>query len=366
MRIVIFGLSLSSSWGNGHATTYRSLVKGLALGGHRVTFLERDVPWYADNRDLPASEHCELCFYESLEAVARRHASTVAGADAVIVGSYVPEAPALVDWLQPVVTGSLCFYDIDTPVTLEALARGDCEYLRADQIPRFDVYFSFAGGPVLRRLAELGARRPRALFCSVDTRLYRPLDSGERAALADFPTWELGYMGTYAPDRQPAVDRLLLEVARRCPRRRFVVAGPSYPGAGRWPANVDWLPHVAPRDHRDFYGRARLTLNLTRAAMVAAGCSPSVRLFEAAACGSCIVSDPWPGLEQVLEPGREVLVARDTDEMLTLLRDLSPERRTAIGAAARARVLREHSHVCRAEQLVAALREPLEVARAAT
>jgi spore maturation protein CgeB len=175
MHIVILGLSLSSSWGNGHATTYRSLVKGLALCGHQVTFLERDVPWYAQNRDAPQFAHCALHFYDSLDSLAREHTAAIERADAVVLGSYVPESIELADWLVQRAGGLLCYYDIDTPITLEAIERGDCEYLRLDQISRFDWYFSFAGGPALRRLADLGARRPRALYCSVDTTTYRPL-----------------------------------------------------------------------------------------------------------------------------------------------------------------------------------------------
>ncbi|MFU8814910.1 MAG: CgeB family protein [Pseudomonadales bacterium] len=364
MRIVIFGLSLTSSWGNGHATTYRSLVKGLALCGHDVTFLERDVPWYAENRDLWEFDYCTLGLYDSLDELARDHGRTIADADVVMVGSYVPEGIRLLDWLRQRRHDSLCFYDIDTPVTLEALEHGTCEYLRPDQIGGFDIYFSFAGGAALSRLAELGARRPRALYCSVDTKLYHPPDPAQQAPAAG--GWELGYMGTYAADRQPVVERLLLEVARRRPEQRFVIAGPGYPDADAWPANVEWLPHVAPAEHGAFYGRQRFTLNATRAAMVALGCSPSVRLFEAAACATCIVSDRWPGLEEVLEPGEEVLVADSTEELLALLEAVSPQRAAAIGRAARARVVREHSHLQRAEYLVGCLREPVEMRRVAT
>jgi spore maturation protein CgeB len=366
MHIVILGLSLSSSWGNGHATTYRSLIKGLALCGHRVTFLERDVPWYAENRDISEFEYGRLHFYDSLEALARDHADEIVRADAVMVGSYVPEGIRLVDWLVSRVNGTFCFYDIDTPVTLEALDQEECEYLRLDQIALFDRYFSFAGGAALRRLADLGARRPRALYCSVDTTLYRPLDPTEQARADALGRWDLGYMGTYAADRQPTVERLLLDVARARPAQRFAVAGPGFPDTDSWPGNVEWLSHVAPADHGVFYARQRLTLNATRAAMVALGCSPSVRLFEAAACGTCIVSDRWVGLEEVLEPGEEVLVADTTDDLLALLDGLSPARCAAIGRAARARVLLEHSHLRRAEYLVGCLEEPVELHRVAT
>ncbi|HEX7038451.1 MAG TPA: glycosyltransferase [Pseudomonadales bacterium] len=351
MHIVIFGLALSSSWGNGHATTYRSLLKGLARGGHRVTFFERDVPWYAQQRDAERFDYCRLHLYADLDELATRHRSEVGRADAVIVGSYVPEGPRLIDWLERVVQGQLCYYDIDTPITLEKLARGDFEYLRADQLPRFDHYFSFAGGRALERLAELGARRPRPLYCSVDTELYRPT---ERDA-AEATRWLLGYMGTYAGDRQPTVDALLIDVARRRPNDRFVIGGPNFPDAGTWPGNVEWIRHVAPAEHRRFYAGQAFTLNATRAAMVALGSSPSVRLFEAAACGCCIVSDAWPGLDEVLAPGREVLIATRTADVLGMLERIGPDERAEIGRAARRRIEAEHSHLRRAEELVACL-----------
>lgn len=349
MHIVIFGLALSSSWGNGHATTYRSLLKGLARCGHEVTFFERDVPWYAQHRDADGFEYCRLHLYPDLDELAAHHRSEVGRADAVIVGSYVPEGPRLIDWLERVVQGQLCFYDIDTPITLEKLGRGDFEYLRADQLSRFDHYFSFAGGRALERLADLGVRRPQPLYCSVDTELYR---TAERDGP---PRWLLGYMGTYAADRQPTVDALLIEVARRRPDDRFVIGGPNFPDSAAWPDNVEWLQHVAPGEHRRFYADQAFTLNATRAAMVELGSSPSVRLFEAAACGSCIVSDAWPGLDEVLEPGREVLVASNTADVLGMLDRIDPEERAAIGHAARLRVEAEHSHLRRAEYLAACL-----------
>lgn len=360
MRIVVFGLALSSSWGNGHATTYRSLIKGLDACGHRATFFERDVPWYAANRDSERFDYCRLHFYCSLAELDEDHRGEISNADAVIVGSYVPEGPQLIDWLDAVVQGQLCFYDIDTPVTLESLSRGACEYLSLDQISRFDSYFSFAGGGALSRLSALGAQRPRPLYCSVDTDMYRPMDDsgGHR--------WQLGYMGTFAADRQDAVDALLLEVARRCPEQAFVIAGPGYEDTQQWPANVEWLPHVGPAEHRRFYADQAFTLNATRAAMVAIGWSPSVRLFEAAACGCCIVSDSWPGLEEVLEPGREVLVASTTDQVLEHLARMTPGQRAEMGRAARDRVLAEHSHLRRAEYLVNCLQEVTEVQRVAT
>jgi spore maturation protein CgeB len=235
--------------------------------------------------------------------------------------------------------GMTAFWDIDTPVTVAKLARGDDEYLSAALVPRFDLYLSFTGGPLLDRI---GARRALAFHCVVDPRAYRPLEVPRR--------WQLGYLGTYSADRQPAVDTLLVAPARRRPRDRFAVAGPQYPEHVEWPFNVDLLGNLAPGAHAGFYSAQRFALNVTRADMVAAGFSPSVRLFEAAACGTPVISDVWAGLETFFEPGREILPAADADDVERHLR-LPDDERAAIGRRARARVLAEHTAAHRAAEL---------------
>ena len=352
MRFVVLGLSITSSWGNGHATTYRGLLRELAARGHDVLFLERDAPWYADNRDLPAPPFCRTAIYATLGELRARHAAAVRDADVVIVGSYVPEGAAVGEWVTRTARGATMFYDIDTPVTLAKLARGDSEYLTPGLVARYDAYLSFTGGPTLERLErQLGSPMARALYCSVDPSLYYP----ERSPLE----WELGYMGTYSTDRQPVLDRLLLEPARRWPAGRFAVIGPQYPAAIRWPANVARVEHLAPAEHRAFYNAQRFTLNVTRADMVAAGWSPSVRLFEAAAGGTPIVSDWWEGLDELFTPGREILVARSAADTLAVLRELGDDERRAIGARARARVLGAHTAAHRAAELERYARELL-------
>jgi spore maturation protein CgeB len=344
LDLVFLGLSITSSWGNGHATTYRGLVRELAARGHRVTFLERDVPWYAENRDMPRPAGCETILYRDRAELEARHAERVRDADVVVVGSYVPEGVAVGEWATRAAQGAVAFYDIDTPVTLAKLARGDHEYLTPALVARYDLYLSFTGGPTLRRLErELGSPMARALYCSVDPALYHP----EPGVEADV---DLGYMGTYSDDRQPVLDRLLVEPARRWAGGRFVVAGPQYPEAIAWPANVARVTHLSPREHRAFYTRQRFTLNVTRADMVAAGWSPSVRLFEAAACGTPIVSDRWAGIEEVLRPGEEIVIADDADDVLRAVRGMPDDERRALGAAARARVLGAHTAAHRAAE----------------
>jgi spore maturation protein CgeB len=344
MNIVILGLSITSSWGNGHATTYRGLVRELAGRGHQVFFLERDLPWYADNRDMRRVPHAEVALYRSVAELQRRYGGRVRAADAVIVGSYVPEGIAVGEWVLRIAEGVTAFYDIDTPVTLAKLRRREADYLSRELVPRYDLYLSFTGGPTLRRIEEeFGSPRARALYCSVDAQAYFP----ERRPVK----WDLGYLGTFSEDRQSAVQTLLLKPAECWGEGRFVVAGAQYPPEIRWPKNVNRIEHLPPRRHRGFYNRQRFTLNVTRADMVAAGYSPSVRLFEAAACGTPIISDPWPGLETFFKPGEEILIARTTEEMLRLLHDTRHEAAKAIGDAARAKVLSRHTAAHRAQQL---------------
>jgi spore maturation protein CgeB len=350
LSIVIVGLSVTSSWGNGHATTYRSLIRELVRRGHDVTFLERDVPWYAENRDLQALFGCRIELYQNLHQLKTRLRLDVMMADMVIVGSYVPEGAHVGEWVLSAATGVVAFYDIDTPVTLAKLERDECEYLTPELIAQYQLYLSFTGGPTLERLErEYASPRARALYCSVDPALYYPeteKDTRERNV-----RWDLGYMGTYSEDRQRHVQRLLLDPARRWRGGQFALAGPQYPRSIRWPANVKRIEHLPPSWHRSFYNRQRFTLNITRADMIRAGYSPSVRLFEAAACGTPIISDSWEGLDTIFVPGSEILIARNTEDTLRLLRETSEEERLAIAQRARRRVLSAHTAAHRALEL---------------
>jgi spore maturation protein CgeB len=345
MRIVIIGLTITSSWGNGHATTYRGLVRGLAARGHDVLFLEHDKPWYASHRDLPRPLHGRTELYSSVADLTQRFAADVRDADVVIVGSYVPEGIAVGAWMTRVARGMTAFYDIDTPVTLAKLRRGECDYLSPSLIAKYRLYLSFTGGPVLR-LLETEYRSPRALplYCSVDPEVYRPVRT------AGFE-WDLGYLGTYSDDRQPALDRLMLEPARRMAGARMVVAGARYPNHIQWPENVQRIQHLPPAEHRAFYCRQRFTLNVTRADMVAAGYSPSVRLFEAAACGTPIISDWWEGLDTFFVPGEEILISRGPEETIEHLSRMSERDRAEMGRRARAKVLSAHTAAHRAAEL---------------
>jgi spore maturation protein CgeB len=348
-KITILGLSITSSWGNGHATTYRSLLRALAERGHDLLFLERDRPWYAANRDLAAFP-VPVRLYESVEQLQGEYLDAIRESDLVIVGSYVPDGVAVGKWVTARAGGLTAFYDIDTPVTLGKLARRDFEYLTPELIGRYDLYLSFTGGPTLTRLEkEFHSPMARPLYCSVDPSQY----FSEPAE----PAFDLGYLGTYSDDRQPVLDKLMLQAAARWRRGRFVVGGPQYPDQITWPANVERIEHIPPAKHRDFYNRQRFTLNVTRAEMVQAGFSPSVRLFEAAACGTPVISDWWAGLNQFFVPDREILISRSADETLHALQKTSEAERREIGRRAQQRILNEHTAPRRAETLEHYVRE---------
>lgn len=349
LQMVVMGLSITSSWGNGHATTYRALIKALHALGHRVLFLERDVPWYAQHRDERRPEGCRVELYRGLGELETSYRGAVESADVVIVGSYVPEGAEVLRWVLETARGAKIFYDIDTPVTLARLDSGEPTYLTRDAVPELDAYLSFSGGAALTRLEnEYGARVALPLYCSVDPERYAP-GNGRKVR-------DLGYLGTYCADREAALERLLLEPSRRLADRQFVVAGACYPEQ-RWPDNVDRIEHVPPGDHPAFYDSLRFTLNVTRAHMIDVGHAPSVRLFEAAACGVPIIGDYWLGIEDFLEPGREILLATSSDEVVDYLVNVREPERNALARAARRRVLAEHTALHRARELEGYLRQ---------
>lgn len=349
MKIVIFGLAITSSWGNGHATTYRALVRALHARGHRIHFFERDLEWYRDNRDLPEPGFCRLHVYDEWQQVLPEARQQLRDADLAIVGSYAPDALAATREVFDSQAAVKAFYDIDTPITVAALReRGSTGYITRELIPGFDLYLSFTGGPMLRELeASFGARKAAPLYCSFDPQQYHPRPPSRRYRS------DMSYMGTYAPDRQPKIEELFSEPARQLPDLSFLLAGPQYPKRMRWPANVRRITHLNPRWHPLFYSSSRLTLNVTRRDMVQAGYSPSVRLFEAAACGAAIASDNWPGLERFLVPGREVLLPTSGDDVVRYLRDADEAELRCIGRAAQERMMAEHTSDHRARQLEA-------------
>jgi spore maturation protein CgeB len=346
LKITLFGLSLSSSWGNGHATPYRAILRALHRLGHRVTFYERDVPYYARHRDFAQWEYCDLKLYASWDAIRREALAEAAASDAVMTASYVPEGARIADELLSLDGPLRVFYDLDTPVTLQQLKHGDLDYVRARQLREFDLVLSWTGGGALGALMrDYKVKQARALFGCVDPDVYR------RVAPRPGLRCELSYMGTYAADRQSKLESMFLEPARQRPAWMFLLAGPLYPAGWKWPRNVRRAEHVPPADHAALYSSSRLTLNLTREAMAASGYCPSGRFFEAAACGTPIVTDWFAGLDSFFEPGGEVLVAHNAEEVLQGL-ERSDGELLGMARRARERTLEEHTGYQRALTLL--------------
>ena len=360
MQIIIFGLTLSSSWGNGHATPYRAILRALHRRGVHCVFYEKDTPYYAAHRDFDESEYCDLKLYSRWDDVRTQALREARAADIVITASYCPVGARInQDVLE--IDGSLrVFYDLDTPVTLNALDSNGAEYLCRDQIPRFDLYLSFTGGKVLDQLEkEYGARLAMPLYGCVDPDAYRTVAPREEFCC------RLSYLGTYAPDRQQKLDQLFLEPARRLPDLPFVLAGSQYPSEWSWPPNVRRFDHVPPGEHAAFYSSSRATLNITRKEMADSGYCPSGRFFEAAACGTPILTDWWEGLDTFFSPHGELCVVSTADDVLAALSQSREEIR-AMADRARERTLAEHSGECRAAQLLAYCEEAFRHKQSAT
>jgi spore maturation protein CgeB len=342
VKIVIFGLTISSSWGNGHATTWRGLLRELIGRGHDVVFFERDVPYYAAHRDMHKLAGGVLELYGGWMDVRSAAEQHVADADVAIVTSYCPDAIAASE-LVCSSNALRVFYDMDTPVTLSLLRSGAAvSYIPERGLRDFDLALSFTGGAALTALqAELGAREAAPLYGSVDPQLHYPVPADNRYRCA------LSYLGTYAADRQPAVERFFLEPALRMSAERFLLAGAQYPADFAWTSNIHFVPHLAPVEHPAFYCSSRITLNVTRAAMRDMGWCPSGRLFEAAACGTPLISDDWQGIEDFFKPGEEILIVKNTDDVIAALQrtDLELHR---IAEAARERTLAENTAAARA------------------
>lgn len=350
MKLVIFGLSISSSWGNGHATLWRGLCSALARRGHRVVFFERDVPYYAIHRDMAELPGGELCLYPDWSAALPAADRHLADADAAMVTSYCPDGIPASDLILGSRTRLRVFYDLDTPVTLAHLRAGEpTSYIGPRGLADFDLVLSYTGGTALSELQTmLGARRVAPLYGSADPVVHQPM------AAAPHYRADLSYLGTYAEDRQSALATLFIEPARRLPERRFVIGGAQYPQSFPWTENIFFVRHLPPAEHPAFYCSSRLTLNVTRRAMAEMGYCPSGRLFEAAACSVPILSDRWPGLDTFFEPGSEVLVANGSDAVVDAL-SLTDEELRRISHAARERVLAAHTADQRAKDLEAAL-----------
>jgi spore maturation protein CgeB len=346
MKVVIFGLTVSSSWGNGHATIWRGLCNALARQGHEVSFFEKDVPYYANHRDLQSPENYDLILYPLWADVSLKARTFVDESDVAVVTSYCPDAIAATE----LILGSQAlkiFYDLDTAVTLEAYrTHGAVDYIPSYGLGDFDLVLSYVGGRALHELRELfGARRVEPLYGSVDPEVHRPVPPSSHYDS------DLSYLGTYAADRQRTLRELFLEPAQRMPDRKFLLGGAQYPDDFPWSENVWFVRHVPPPEHPAFYSSSKVTLNVTRGAMASFGYCPSGRLFEAAACETPVVSDSWEGLADFFEPRGEILLASSTEDVVDALQ-LGGKELRRIGKAARERTLSAHTAEHRAREFV--------------
>lgn len=344
MKIVIFGLTISSSWGNGHATVWRGLLREMIARGHDVTFFERDVPFYAAHRDLAELNGGILSLYREWDETLPLARREVAESDAAIVTSYCPDGLGA----SELVCGSSAlrvFYDLDTPVTLARVRAGEpLSYIGESGLCHFDLVLSFTGGAALRALEEeLGAQHAAPLYGSVDPLIHHPVAPLENLRST------LSYLGTFAADRQQTLDELFIKPARAWPEQRFVIGGAQYPQEFPWAPNIFFLQHLAPSQHSAFFCSSRLTLNVTRASMREMGWCPSGRLFEAAACATPVISDWWDGLDEFFTPDEEILIAHDANDVIDALQ-LSDGELRQIATAARERALSEHTAAHRAAE----------------
>jgi spore maturation protein CgeB len=351
VKITVFGLTISSSWGNGHATPYRALIRALDRLGHQVHFFEKDVPYYSSRRDFDSCDYCDLTLYPDWDTVRDQALSTAADSDVVITASFLPEGQRINDEILDLARPLRVFYDLDTPVTLKNLRLGEVEYLGWNQISAFDLVLSFTGGNVLAELEmEYGARLVRPLYGCVDPDDYQRVE-----AVTEF-SCDLSYMGTYSADRQTKVDELLIVPSRRHPEKQFLLAGSLYPWQWHWPQNVRRIEHIAPADHARFYSSSRITLNITRGEMAASGWCPSGRFFEAAACGTPVITDAWEGLDSFFDLESELRVVSSAEEVQQALLMPAAELQ-AMASRARQRTLDEHTGMVRARQLLGYLEE---------
>lgn len=313
----------------------------------RLTFYEKDVPYYAAHRDFDTCEYCDLQLYSEWSEVRGRATAEARESDIVVTASYCPDGAQISDAVLGLNHPLRVFYDLDTPITLERLTTGPLDYLRRSQIPEFDLYLSFTGGEILTRLEQqYGARLVRPLYGCVDPDVYF------RVPRRDKFTCALSFLGTYAPDRSGGVEQLFFKPASLHRDLKFMLAGSLYPADLVWPANVAHIEHVSSGEHTALYSSSRATLNVTRKAMAESGYCPSGRFFEAAACGTPILTDWWEGMDRFFDVPDELFTARTAEDVVEYLEMPEALLREA-AERARSRTLEEHTGERRAEEFLA-------------
>ncbi len=351
MNIAFFGSSLVSAYWNGAATYYRGVLRHLAERGHRITFYEPDAFERQQHRDIPDPDWARVVVYPATEAGVARSLEDARGADLVVKASGVGvfdellEA-AVLDIRRP--GGLAVFWDVDAPATLDRMEADPRDPFRP-LVPKYDLVLTYGGGnPVVDAYRGFGARDCIPVYNALDPSTHHPVAPDPRFEA------DLGFLGNRLPDREARVEEFFLKAAAVLPERTFLLGGNGW-NDKPMPANVSYLGHVYTRDHNAFNCTPQAVLNISRESMARYGFSPATRVFEAAGAGACLITDEWVGIEMFLEPGREVLVARDGDEVAARLRELTPEQARRIGEAARSRVLSEHTYAHRAAQVESVL-----------
>jgi spore maturation protein CgeB len=361
MRIAFFGSSLVSAYWNGAATYYRGIIRALHERGHRVTFYEPDAYDRQKHRDIPNPDWAEVVVYPGQgEDGVMRMLERARGADLVVKASGVGVFDALLERSVLELQGPrtmVAFWDVDAPATLDRVQHDPNDPFHA-LVPRYDLVLTYGGGePVVRAYQALGARLCVPIYNALDPSTHHPVAPDARFEA------DLSFLGNRLPDREKRVEEFFLEAAKALPGQRFLLGGNGW-GDKALPANVRSMGHVYTRDHNAFNCTPRAVLNISRESMARYGFSPATRVFEAAGAASCLITDAWEGIEEFLEPGEEVLVARSGAEVAEILKGLTPARARDIGQAAYERVLAGHTYAHRAAQLDAllegnrALREP--------
>lgn len=353
MKIAFYGSSLLSSYWNGAATYYRGMLKELAALGHDITFYEPDAFDRQKHRDIDPPKWCSVVVYEASREAMVRAAGEAAAADVVVKASGVGyEDDALFDCLldEAKPGATVIFWDVDAPATLAELAAAPDHPLHR-QLQRVGMVLTYGGGdPVVYGYRALGVEHCIPVYNALDPSTHHPVAADERFAA------DLSFLGNRLPDREARVETFCLEVARVLPDKRFLLGGSGW-GDKPMAQNVDYVGHVATRDHNAFNASPLAVLNISRQSMADTGFSPATRVFEAAGAAACLITDAWPGLEGFLEDGKEVLVARDGQDVAEILGWLTPTAARRIGALAKARVLKDHTYSRRAREVDALLRQ---------
>jgi spore maturation protein CgeB len=344
MRIAFYGSSLLSCYWNGAATYYRGLLQALAERGHEITFYEPDAFDRQSHRDIAPPEWARVAVYAASETELRRVTAEAAEADVVVKASGVGvfDRELLVGTMAAARAGAVrVYWDVDAPATLAEM-RADPDHPVRRALAALDLVFTYGGGPpIVAGYTELGARRCVPVYNALDLRTHYPAPA-DPAFAAD-----LSLLANRLPDREARIEEFFLRPASMLPERAFLLGGAGW-GDKPMPPNVRAIGHVSTNRHNAFNASALAVLNVARDSMAAIGYSPATRVFEAAGAGACLITDAWEGIELFLDPGGEVLIARDGADVADHLAALTTARARAIGARALQRIRAEHTYDRRA------------------